>query len=258
VVRVDRREIQPVEGRQQFMLDGESVGLVDAADLLGVGAAAPAADGVRVVLLGQAGRCCGLVVDRFLGEQDLVVRPLDQRLAGVAHVSAAAVLENGDPLLILDVEDLFQSVQQLLGEGRLRGLRSIARDRDSQRRRRILVVDDSITVREAERQLLVRHGYEVDVAVDGRDGLNALRARPYDLLITDVDMPRLNGIELIRALRQEQRFADLPIVIVSYKDRQEDRLLGLEVGANAYLTKSSFHDDSLVATVGDLIGGAQS
>ena len=119
---------------------------------------------------------------------------------------------------------------------------------------RVLIVDDSITVREVQRQLLSLSGYDVEVAVDGQDGWNALTARSYDLLITDVDMPRMNGIDLIRAVRRETRFAKLPIIIVSYKDREEDRLLGLEVGANAYLTKGSFHDDSFIRTVTDLIG----
>jgi two-component system sensor histidine kinase and response regulator WspE len=94
----------------------------------------------------------------------------------------------------------------------------------------------------------------VDVAVDGKEGYNALRAGHYDLLVTDVDMPRMTGIELIRALRREPKFAELPIIIVSYKDREEDRRLGLEVGATAYLTKSSFHDESLIRMVEDLIG----
>ena len=102
--------------------------------------------------------------------------------------------------------------------------------------------------------MLTLHGYDVEIAVDGQDGWHALSAGSYDLLITDVDMPRMNGIELIRAARRDPRLAQLPIVIVSYKDREEDRLLGLEVGANAYLTKGSFHDDSFIRTVSDLIG----
>ena len=92
------------------------------------------------------------------------------------------------------------------------------------------------------------------MAVDGQDGWHALRTVRYDLLITDIDMPRMDGIELIRQVRREPQLADLPIIIVSYKERDEDRMRGMEAGANAYLTKGSFHDDSLVTTVGDLIG----
>ena len=117
-------------------------------------------------------------------------------------------------------------------------------------------MDDSITVREVQRQLLLHQGYEVDVAVDGVEGWNRVRAESYDLVVTDVDMPRMNGLQLVRALRAEEKWKNLPVIIVSYKEREEDRQHGLEVGANAYLTKSSFHDNRFVETVEDLIGSA--
>jgi two-component system sensor histidine kinase and response regulator WspE len=120
---------------------------------------------------------------------------------------------------------------------------------------RVLVVDDSITVREVERKLLESNGYEVDVATDGMEGWNAVRLADYDLVISDVDMPRMNGIEFVRRIRQDNRLKSLPVMIVSYKDREEDRLKGMEAGANYYLTKSSFHDETLLEAVRDLIGG---
>ena len=120
--------------------------------------------------------------------------------------------------------------------------------------KRILVAEDSITVREVERQLLTRLGYDVAVAVDGMDAWNQMRAARFDMLVTDIDMPRMNGIELVRLVRADQRFAHIPIAVVSYKDREEDRLRGLDAGANRYLTKSSFHDETFVDTIIDLIG----
>ena len=256
ILQVGLDQLTPVEGRQQFTLDGHSVGLVQAAEILGLTNDARNAESISVMVLGEGDRQCGLAVDRFLGEQDLVVRKLDARLGKVPHISAAAVLENGDPVLIVDCEDVVQSMQQLLQEGRLRRMTAVKRDVTRDTQRRVLVVDDSITVREVERQLLARHGYAVDVAVDGQDGWNALQTTTYDLLVTDVDMPRMNGFELIRMVRRDARMASLPIIIVSYKDRKEDRIQGMEVGANAYLTKHSFHDDSLVTMVADLIGQA--
>ena len=119
---------------------------------------------------------------------------------------------------------------------------------------RVLVVDDSVTVREVERQLLVNRGYAVDVAVDGVDGWNSLQSGQYDLVVTDLDMPRMGGLELVRAIKADVKLQGLPVVIVSYKDREEDRLMGLEAGANYYLTKSSFHDHGLVLAVEELIG----
>lgn len=116
------------------------------------------------------------------------------------------------------------------------------------------MVDDSFTVREVELKLLEYRGYRVDVAVDGMDGWNALLGSTYDLLVTDVDMPRKNGIALVAMIRKNPLLKNLPIMIVSYKDREEDRQRGLEVGADYYLTKSSFQDDTLLEAVEHLIG----
>ena len=120
--------------------------------------------------------------------------------------------------------------------------------------RKILVVDDSITVRELERQLLQSRGFAVDVAIDGMDGWNAIRSVHYDLIVTDVDMPRMDGIGLVSLVKADSARKDIPVVIVSYKDREEDRLRGLDAGANRYLTKSSFHDETFLNTIVDLIG----
>lgn len=120
----------------------------------------------------------------------------------------------------------------------------------------MLVVEDSLTVRELERKLLDAAGYVADVAVDGMDGWNAVRAGDYDLVITDVDMPRLDGIELTTLIKNEERLRLIPVMIVSYKDREEDRLRGLNAGADYYLTKGSFQDETLIRAVVDLIGEA--
>ena len=127
-------------------------------------------------------------------------------------------------------------------------------DRPSVQRKRVLVVDDSLAVRELERKLLESRGYRVDVAVDGLDGWNAVRTQPFDLVITDVDMPRTDGIELVRMIRRDPHLKALPVMIVSYKDREADRRRGLEAGADHYLAKTGFHDETLLRAVVDLIG----
>ena len=104
--------------------------------------------------------------------------------------------------------------------------------------------------------MLESKGYFVEIAVDGMDGWNAVRAAEYDLVITDVDMPRMDGIELVKAIKQDLHLRIIPVMIVSYKDRAEDRRRGLEAGADYYLTKGSFHDDTLIEAVNDLIGEA--
>ena len=257
VVRVEADRISTVEGRRQFEHEGGTVGLIRFATLLEF-PEAESEDGDRaiesVVVVGDATGRCGLVVDRFLGEQDLVVRRLDPRFGRVAHVNAAAMLEDGSPILILDVEDVVKSIRQLLGEGRLRGT-GRARTRDEGRRaKRVLVVEDSITVREVERQILRQMGLDVETAVDGVDGWNALQHGGYDLVVTDIDMPRMNGIEFVRTLRADPRFQTVPVIVVSYKDRDSDRQAGLDAGADMYLTKGSFREGSFTETVRDLLG----
>ena len=114
-----------------------------------------------------------------------------------------------------------------------------------------------MTVREVERDLLESKGYLVDVAVDGMDGWNAVRRTHYDLIVTDVDMPRMDGIELVNLIKQDLHLKSMPVMIVSYKDRVEDRRRGLDAGADYYLAKGSFNDDALTDAVEDLIGEAQ-
>ncbi|MGL4464455.1 MAG: hybrid sensor histidine kinase/response regulator, partial [Planctomycetia bacterium] len=254
LLSVPRTDVREMENRVYFEWEGTAVGLVSAQQVLDMGS--PAAESVDLCVLVVSDRAgaYGLAVDRFLGERELVVRPLDPRLGKVPDIHAAALIEDGSPLLIVDVEDMVRSIDGLLNEGRLRTNRLQVESDRSSARKRVLVVDDSITVREVERRLLENQGYEVDVAVDGMDGWNAVRAARYDLVVTDVDMPRMDGVSLVTAMRADANLHGLPVVVVSYKDREEDRLRGLEAGANHYLTKSSFHDNTFLKTVLDLIG----
>jgi two-component system sensor histidine kinase and response regulator WspE len=252
LLRVDRKEVRSLEHRQFITVDGRHVGLALSTQLFDLPAAADAGAQLAVLLLSDATGCYGLIVDAFRGEQDLVVRPLDPRLGKIPNLSAAAVLDDGSPVLIADVEDLFRSMDQFIQAGSLQ--RCDAAATGPKAKKRVLVVDDSITVREVQRQILRTHGYHVEVAVDGQDGLNALRTAKFDLVISDVDMPRMTGLELVRRIREDHIMRELPVIIVSYKDREEDRLRGLQAGANHYLTKSSFHDATFLDAVVGLIG----
>jgi len=248
-------DIRTVEGRQYVDRDGVSIGLILAAQILGLDPPTTAAtDPLSVVVISDHGQRFGLIVAAFLGERDLEVRPLDPRLGTVPDINSASLLENGDPVLIVDVESLVHSIDGLLTGRRLTQVECARAAKRPSRRKRILVVDDSMTVRELERQLLQAHGFAVDVAVDGMDGWNTLRGGQYDLIVSDVDMPRLDGIGMVALIKADPVRKDIPVVIVSYKDREEDRLRGLEVGANRYLTKTSFHDETFLQTVVDLIG----
>lgn len=216
------------------------------------------ANSVPVVVLGDRSTRYGLVVDRFLGERELVVQPLDPRLGKVKDISAAALMEDGSPVLIVDVDDLVGSIEKLIASGTLANVRCAGLEAPVKKRKRVLAVDDSLTVRELERKLLLSRGYLADVAVDGMEGWTAVRTGVYDLVITDVDMPRMDGIELATLIKKDAHLKSLPVMIVSYKDREEDRLRGLDAGADYYLTKGSFHDERLLEAVVDLIGEPES
>ncbi|MBP0495010.1 hybrid sensor histidine kinase/response regulator [Roseomonas indoligenes] len=254
-LKLPRDAIETMEGQQHFPFEGEHVGLVALRQLLGAAEGGVAGEEVSVVVIGDGRVHYGLAVDRLLARQELVVRPLDPRLGKIAGISAAALMDNGSPVLILDVEDLLRAVEKLTASGRLSKV-SAAGPGAKEQRRRVLVVDDSLTIRELERKLLSQRGYQVEVAVDGVDGWNAARTGHFDLIVSDVDMPRMDGIELVRMIRTDPGLRATPVMIVSYKDREEDRRRGLEAGADYYLTKGSFHDETLVRAVVDLIGEA--
>ncbi len=249
--------IVQIEGRQHFWHDGRHIGLVSASQLLNRPPSQTDGQTIKVVVIRERDMLYGVAVERLIGERVLVVMPLDARLGKIQDISAGALLDDGSVVLIIDVEDLLRSVDKLLSTGRLERIERGQRSTREAARKRVLVVDDSLTVRELQRKLLSNKGYEVAVAVDGMDGWNALRSEDFDLLITDIDMPRMDGIELVTLLRRDSRLQSLPVMVVSYKDREEDRRRGLDAGADYYLAKASFHDDALLDAVVELIGGAQ-
>jgi two-component system sensor histidine kinase and response regulator WspE len=250
-------DIVQVEGRQHFWYEGRHVGLVAASQLLQRPVSQNNQQTLKVVVIREREAIYGVAVERFIGERTLVVLPLDERLGKVQDISAGALLDDGSVVLIVDVEDMLRSVDKLLNTGRLERIARQGSQVVEAARKRVLVVDDSLTVRELQRKLLLNRGYDVAVAVDGMDGWNALRSEDFDLLITDIDMPRMDGIELVSLLRRDNRLQSLPVMVVSYKDREEDRRRGLDAGADYYLAKASFHDDALLDAVVELIGGAR-
>ncbi|MBS7558049.1 hybrid sensor histidine kinase/response regulator [Pseudomonas protegens] len=254
---LEPESIVQVEGRQHFWHEGRHVGLVAASQLLQRPATETNAPTLKVVVIRERDAVYGIAVERFIGERTLVVLPLDDRLGKIQDISAGALLDDGRVALIVDVEDMLRSVDKLLNTGRLERIARHHQQHAQAARKRILVVDDSLTVRELQRKLLINRGYDVAVAVDGMDGWNALRSESFDLLITDIDMPRMDGIELVTLLRRDNRLQSLPVMVVSYKDREEDRRRGLDAGADYYLAKASFHDDALLDAVVELIGGAR-
>jgi two-component system sensor histidine kinase and response regulator WspE len=255
-LHVSRAEIELLEGHQHIAFSGRRIGVVTAHQILDTAPPADESGTVSMIVIGDGPQTYGVVVDRFLGERMLVVQPLDPRLGKIRNITAGALMENGDPVLIADVDDWLRSVERLVAGGDLKHTQHGVAHAAQRATRRVLVVDDSLTVRELERKLLATRGYDVTIAVDGMDGWNAVRGERFDLVITDIDMPRMDGIELVTLIKRDPQLQSLPVMIVSYKDREEDRRAGLNAGADYYLAKGSFHDEALLDAVRDLIGEA--
>lgn len=256
ILRVSLDQLQSIEGRQYVSCGLDNIGLISGAQILGINGEAINNKDLTVVVISDRLDRYGVVVDKFIGQRQLSVQALDPRLGKIKDVSSAALMEDGSPLFILDVDDLVRSIDHIVKGGRLGDVYQIAEEKIKSKRKRVLVVDDSLTIRGVERDLLESRGYSVEVAVDGMDGWNAVRSSHYDLVITDIDMPRMDGIELVNAIKQDLHLKSIPVMIVSYKDRSEDRRRGLEAGADYYLTKGNFHDETLIEAVVDLIGEA--
>ncbi len=255
IEKIDSSELKTLSGQPYFVAENKNISLISASQILELGNTSCNSELLSVVVIGDHNGLYGVIVDRFIGERELAVQKLDSRLGKVKDIAAAATLDDGRMSLIFDVEDMLQSIAKIFG-AEVVHIDSVRSSENINKKpvKRILVVDDSMTVREVERKLLRQCGYEVDIAVDGLDAWNILHKNSYELVITDVDMPRMNGIELVEKIKAESRYCGLPVVIVSYKDRDDDRERGLLAGADYYLTKGSFHDDTLRNAVVDLIG----
>lgn len=242
-------------GHQMAILGDRLVPFVSLGDALGIASAA--GDESKLLIEGSvAGRPVAFSVDRVEGEVELLVRPLPRRARVSPLVDGAALLPSGEPVAVL-------APQALLGRetaGRRASMASgaatslPARANAPRELTRLLLVDDSRVTREMERRILEDAGFRVEVAADGDEALRRLAVEPFDCLVTDIEMPNLDGFELTAQLRQIERFAHLPIVVVSTRERSEDRLRGLRAGADAYLTKQSLVATDLVETVRRLTG----
>ncbi len=253
-VHVD--EIERVEGHQYATINDQNITLLAASRVFELESVLVVHDEhLSVIVITNHDQTYGIVVDEFVDQRELAVQTIDPRLDKIQDISSSALLEDGSTVLIVDVDDVVHTIDVLVKGGRL-GHLEVADRTDNVKSKAILVVDDSLTVREVEKKLLEEAGFVVDVAMDGMDGWNAVRAKNYSLIISDIDMPRMNGIELVNLIKGNKQFKQIPVIIVSYKDRAEDRQQGMDAGADYYLTKGSFHDESFINAVHDLIGEA--
>ncbi|MDH5490899.1 MAG: response regulator, partial [Myxococcales bacterium] len=203
---------------------------------------------LAVVVVEHGRQRRGLVVGDVLGEAEFVVRQLPWNIRRLRGIAGAAVLGDGGLAVVIDVPSLFEGA----ASGRLAATETVKRKSEA-RKQRILVVDDSLTSRMLERNILLATGYDVEVANDGEEGWEALQRQEVDLLITDVEMPRLDGIELTRRVRADARLRELPIIMVTSLSRPEDVKAGAAAGADEYIVKGRFDHRALLDAVNRLI-----
>ncbi len=248
-LRVTPDEILKVEGHEVIRRQRRTVPLVRLGDILGV----PHQQGtgkVPIAILGFSGHRMGFVVDSFIGEQQIVIKTLGTHLKRIENVAGVTVLGAGEIVVILNVPDLMTNARTRSGM-RVREMKVEKHEGP----RRVLICEDSFTTRELERSIFEAAGYEVEVAMDGAQGLARLRqgGLKIDAVVTDVQMPNMTGFELTRAIKSDAQLKVIPVVIVTSLERDEEKAEGIDAGADGYITKSVFNQDTLLETVERLI-----
>jgi two-component system chemotaxis sensor kinase CheA len=235
--------------RRLAMIDGQAVPVTDLARLIGK----PAKCEGPWVIVGSAPAQHAFCVDSVLQKRDVVVRGFTGRLRDLHVVSGASVEPNGSIVLVLDLVALLDLAERFV-EAEVTGTKSTELPPKAPT---LLVVDDSLMVRELQRSILERAGYLVQTANDGREALAMLTEHPPDLVITDIEMPNVDGIALTANIRSHPRLANIPVLIVTSRTNEDDHRRGLDAGADALIVKSAFDEASLLAAVSRLLGDAR-
>jgi two-component system chemotaxis sensor kinase CheA len=231
-------------------LGSETIPFGQLAAVMGIAAADPAAESRRLLpcVVAKSGpRRAVFLVDGIIGESDVLIKDIPLPLRRVRHISSAGLLSNGEAILVLRASDLLASAQDF--RAHLKAPVFSPADRPM----RVLVVDDSITTRMMERNLFEAAGYTVTVATDGIDAWSILQTEGVDIVVSDIDMPRMNGFDLTSRIRADTRLSELPVVLVTALESRDDKERGIQIGANAYVLKSSFDQSNLLEIVGRLI-----
>jgi two-component system chemotaxis sensor kinase CheA len=235
-------------GRQALDLRGRSVPLNDLADHLG--AEAPAlGDRAPAIIVASGGRMVAVGCDRLIGEEELLLKSLGPLLQGIRGYLGAAILGDARIALLLDPAELTRAPAAHVDR------QPVARTNGTPLPAKVLVVEDSFTVRELQRSILEAAGYRVETARDGQEALERVSLDGgIDLVLTDVEMPEMDGLELTRAIRRHAERSSLPVVILTSQARDEDREAGVEAGADAFMVKRAFDQHALLETVERLVG----
>lgn len=251
VVRVKKEEIKTVENRETISLNGKAISLIRLEDVLQLPrkiAESDSSDLVYVAVLGSAEKRVAFMMDGVLQEQEVLVKNLGKQLSRVRNIAGATVLGTGKVVPILNVNDLMRSAVKVTAQVKIPDT-----SKPRVKQKSILVVDDSITSRTLLKNILDTAGYEIKTAVDGIDALMMLKSQEFDMVVSDIDMPRMDGFDLTSKIRSDRKLSELPVVMVTGLESREDKERGIEVGANAYIVKSSFDQSNLLDVVRRLV-----
>lgn len=254
--RIKRRDIKTIENRETIPLDGQAVSLVRLKDALGLPVngkrSADGAAPLSVLVLGSAEKRIAFLVDEVSGEQEVLVKSLGKQLARVKNISGATVLGTGKVVVVLNVSDVLKSAVSAQRAGS-RQPETLNLKPETHKLSRVLVVEDSITSRTLLKNILEASGYDVKTAVDGVDAMTMLKTEMFDVVVSDVEMPRMDGFELTSKIRADKKLSELPVILVTALESREDKERGIDAGANAYIVKSSFDQSNLLGVIKRMI-----
>lgn len=248
--KISRSHIFTTEGRDTLTVNEKPVSVASMASILDVPSGTPDEEKVSYVALQATDRAVAFEVDELYSEQELVLKPLGPELARARFVSGASLLGTGEVIIVLDANDL---VRRATGAAMPRRRTAITTITTTERRLRVLVVDDSITTRTLEKNILETAGFDVYVAIDGMEAWSMLPGIDPDVIISDVEMPNMNGLELTSRIKSSTQFQHIPVVLLTSLAKPEQREAGLRAGANAYLVKSRFDQGELLQTIQSVV-----
>lgn len=252
MVAVPEKDIRTLGSRRSFLMRDIAIPIIDLLEYLGGGETERAGKRSQVVVVGSDKFMLGLEVGRLLGEQEVVIKPLGVFLGSLPYIAGLTILGSGEAVVVLNISQLARKVK----EG-TPGQHKVKHEHQAgipvTRRKTVLVVEDSLVVRELQRNILENAGYDVDTAVDGTDALAQLLQKPADCVVTDIEMPRMNGFDLTSAIRKTEDLRDTPVIMVTSCSNDSDKKLGIEVGADAYVIKGSFDQEILLKMIERLV-----
>jgi len=250
--RISVKKIKTVENRRVVTIDNQIISLVHLSDILGIrndAGDSEVSDSIQFLLVRSSNKLIALEVDKVVNEQEFLVKGLGKHIQRVANIAGATILGSGSVVPILNIQDVIKSAEKVSYAPR----QEVSMVKDKEERKSILIAEDSITSRTLIKNILESAGYNVKATVDGADAFSALRSGQYDLVVSDVEMPRMNGFELVTNIRKNRSTANLPVILVTGLESKEDRERGIEVGANAYIVKRSFDQSNLLDVISKLI-----